>query len=220
MNRKGFFPRLVIILSTALAIAGGLVVLAGTFMGVGAGGQVSLLGEIRLTLLNWAVLLAGFAVFVGLFNLAGVHARKVQTRQKGFVYSLILIFSMVAMFLYGVLRPAGMDAVFNTVQLPVEASLMAVLVVTLTVAAMRLLRRKLNPLSILFLATALLIMLATAPLPLVGNIPILSDWVRPFIAQVLAASGARGILLGVALGTLATGLRILLGAERPYGGDQ
>jgi hypothetical protein len=31
-------------------------------------------------------------------------------------------------------------------------------------------------------------------------------------------AGARGILLGVALGTVATGLRILIGADRPYGG--
>jgi len=36
---------------------------------------------------------------------------------------------------------------------------------------------------------------------------------------VFAAGGARGILLGVALGTLTTGLRILFGADRPYGGD-
>jgi hypothetical protein len=29
-------------------------------------------------------------------------------------------------------------------------------------------------------------------------------------------AGVRGILLGVALGTIATGLRVLMGAERPY----
>jgi hypothetical protein len=29
-------------------------------------------------------------------------------------------------------------------------------------------------------------------------------------------AGARGILLGVALGTVATGLRVLLGIDRPY----
>jgi hypothetical protein len=44
--------------------------------------------------------------------------------------------------------------------------------------------------------------------------------IRPFIAQVLAAAGARGILLGVALGTLTTGLRILFGVDRPYGGNK
>ena len=34
----------------------------------------------------------------------------------------------------------------------------------------------------------------------------------------VASGGARGILIGVALGTLTTGLRILFGADRPYGG--
>jgi hypothetical protein len=28
----------------------------------------------------------------------------------------------------------------------------------------------------------------------------------------------RGLLLGIALGAIATGLRILMGVERPYGG--
>ena len=84
----------------------------------------------------------------------------------------------------------------------------------------RLLRRRLNLVSVIFLVTAFLILLGTAPLPFVGTLPGISDWVRPFIAQVMAASGARGILLGVALGTLTTGLRILFGAERPYGGNK
>jgi hypothetical protein len=30
-------------------------------------------------------------------------------------------------------------------------------------------------------------------------------------------AGARGLLLGVALGAIATGARVLLGLERPYG---
>jgi len=51
-------------------------------------------------------------------------------------------------------------------------------------------------------------------------VPFFSGIVRPFIAQVLAAGGARGILIGVALGTLTTGLRVLLGSDRPYGGNQ
>jgi hypothetical protein len=101
----------------------------------------------------------------------------------------------------------------------VEASLMALLAVTLTYASIRLLRRRLNLLSVIFLITALLVLLGTAPLPLLGNLPFVSDWLRPFLTQVMAASGARGILLGVALGTLTTGLRILLGSDRPYGGN-
>jgi sulfite exporter TauE/SafE len=102
--------------------------------------------------------------------------------------------------------------------LPVEASLMALLAITLTYASIRLLRRHLNLLSVIFLITAVLILLGTAPWPFLGDVPFLSNIIRPIVAQIPATAGARGILLGVALGTLTTGLRILFGADRPYGG--
>ena len=95
---------------------------------------------------------------------------------------------------------------------------MAVLAVTLIYASIHLLRRRLTLVSVIFLVTALLILLGSAPLPFLGNVPILSDLISPLVSQVFATAGVRGILLGVALGTLTTGLRILLGADRPYGG--
>ena len=219
MNRKSF-PSVIAIASTAIAIASGALVLAGYFFAQEEGGQASLLTGIRLVLLNWAIILAGFAIFIGILNLFQVHYKKIQNKQKGSVYSLLLIISLVAMFLFGLIRPGQMGVVFNTIQLPVEASLMALLAVTLTFASIRLLRHRLNLLSVIFLVTTLLMLLGTAPLPLLGDIPGLSDWVRPFIAQVIAVAGARGILLGVALGTLTTGLRIIFGADRPYGGNK
>ena len=50
------------------------------------------------------------------------------------------------------------------------------------------------------------------------ELPYVGSHIRPFIVSVFSTSGARGILLGVALGTLLTGLRVLIGADRPYGG--
>ena len=220
MNRKSLLSTVITIASTAIAIASGVLVLAGYFFAQKADGQASLLTDIRLTLLNWAIILAGFAIFIGILSLFQVHFKKIQKKQKGSVYSLLLIISLAATFLFGLVKPGQVEIIFTTVQLPVEASLMALLTVTLTYASIRLLRHRLNLLSVIFLVTALLILLGTAPLPFLGNIPGLSDWVRPFIAQVMAAAGARGILLGVALGTLTTGLRILFGADRPYGGNK
>jgi hypothetical protein len=218
VNRKNF-PSIIAIVSTAIAIASGVLVLAGYFF-PRADGQPSLLTDIRLTLLNWAIILAGFAVFVGILNLLQVHIKKIQKKQKGSVYSLLLIISLLTTFLFGLVNPDQARVAFTTIQLPVETSLLALLVVTLTYASIRLLRNRLNLLSVVFLVTALLILVGTAPLPFLGNIPGLSDLIRPYIAQVLAVGGARGILLGVALGTLTTGLRILFGADRPYGGNK
>jgi len=204
------------LLSTAVAITTGLIVLVGYFV------EIPILVNLRITILNWVILLAAVALFVGLFNLLAVHAGKIRNKQKGGIYSLVLIFSLLTTLILGLwLRPdhALMALIFNAIQLPVETSLMAMLVVTLTYASIRLLRRRNNLISIIFLVTALLILLGTAPLPFVGYVPILSDLIRPFIAQVLAAAGARGILIGVALGSLTTGLRVLFGADRPYSSD-
>jgi hypothetical protein len=207
------------ILSTTIAVASGLLVLIGYFFSQKANGETTLLGDIRLTLLNWAIILAGFAVLIGIVNLLTVHFTKIREKKKGSVNSLLLIIAMLGTFIYGLIQPVQAGTIFTTVQLPVEASLMALLAVTLTYASIRLLHRRFNLLSVIFLITALLMLLGTAPLPFIGDIPVLSDWVRPFIAQVLATSGARGILLGVALGTLTTGLRILMGTDRPYEGN-
>lgn len=220
MNRTRFLSTIIGIFSTAIAIASGALVLAGYFFAEQADGQASLLTNIRLTLLQWAIILAGFAIFIGIFSLFLVHFKKIQKKEKGSVYSILLIISLLATFLFGLVKPGQVGKVFTTVQLPVEASLMALLTVTLTYASIRLLRRRLDLFSVIFLLTAVLILLGTAPLPFLGNVPGLSTWARPFISHVLAGAGARGILLGMALGTLTTGLRILFGADRPYGGNK
>jgi hypothetical protein len=110
-----------------------------------------------------------------------------------------------------------MRLLVNAIIVPVEASLMALLAVTLLYASIRLLRRRANLMSILFIATALLMLIGSATLPF-GEIGALNNFLRPWFQHVLALGGARGILIGVALGTLTTGLRVLFGVDRPYGG--
>lgn len=201
--------------STALAIAAGVIVLLGYLV------PLPLLTVIRIELLQWAMVLAAVAILVGIFNLLNTHLARLRKRQRGAVYSLFLIaallLSTTAGLLLGPQHPV-MRSLFEAVILPVEASLMALLAVTLVYASMRLLRRRAEVMTFVFLISAVLALLSMAALPGLGEIPILNDTLRPFLTQVLAAAGARGILLGVALGTLATGLRILLGADRPYGG--
>ena len=110
-----------------------------------------------------------------------------------------------------------MTNIFNAVIIPVETSLMAIMAVTLIYAGIRLLRHRNDLMAIIFLITALIVMLGAAPLPFFKS-PLLSELIRPTIVNIFSTSGARGILLGVALGILLTGLRILIGADRPYGG--
>ncbi len=219
MNLKGVFSTISKSWLAAIAIAFGFLTLFGAFFT-----SSTFLTGLRFLLLDLAVILAGFAVFVGVANLLNVHTKKIRRHEKGSSYSLWLVIVLVITFLLGFAArfvPAAdslFSGAFNYIQLPVEATLMGVLAVTLVLAAVRLLRRRFHWLSVIFLVTALLIIFGTVSLPFLGEVPGLSGLVRPVLAQVFAASGARGILLGVGLGTLAMGLRVLLGADRPYGG--
>ncbi len=200
------------IAALVLAIAAGLIVLVGYF--------VPAVAPIQSIVLNWSIILAGVATLVGVFNLVLVHGNKVAQREKGRVYSAILLICLFATLIFGlVLGPdqQAMRLLVNGIIVPVEATLMALLAVTLVYASIRLLRQRANVMSIVFLATALIMLVASATIPF-GEIGMLNSGLRPWFQHVLALGGARGILIGVALGTLTIGLRVLLGTERPYGG--
>lgn len=200
------------IVGAAVAIAVGLLVLAGYF--------VSPLAGLQNQLLNWGMILAGVAALMGVFNLITVHGAKIRAGSKGSIYSALLILSLFLTFVLALfLRPVHpiVQTLFNGVILPVEATLMAIISVSLIFMAIHLLRRGLDLTRIVFLVTVLLVLVGSISLPF-GQIPLLGDTFRPWINQVLSMGGARGILIGVALGSLATGLRVLLGFDRPYGG--
>lgn len=198
----------------AIAIGTGLVVLLGYFF------ENSTLGLVRVAIVQWAVILAGAAVFVGVVNLISVHMNKILKKDKERVYSLFLISALLLTLTYGlILSPNDpvMVNIFNAVILPVEASLMAIMAITLIYAAIRLLRRRNDLMTIIFLLVAVVVMIGAAPWPFF-QLPLVGDLFRPKIINILSTSGARGILIGVALGTLMTGLRVLMGTDRPYGG--
>ena len=201
-------------ISTAVAILVGILILLGYFI------PLEPLLSLRVMLLQWAVILAAFALLVGVVNLFRVHWIKVKTGQPAGFYSFVLIVALgLTLAIVGYYGPTSAPSVwiFSYIQVPVESSLMALLTIVLAYAGVRLLRRRLNALSIVFLLTVLVVLLGTAPLLFIGEAPVL-NLIRDLIVQIPAVAGARGLLLGIALGAIATGLRILMGADRPYGG--
>lgn len=201
------------VITAFIAIATGVLILGGYFFPALAG--------VQTLLLNWAIILAGVAALVGIFNLISVHTDKIRRGEKGSTYSALLVIGLAATLIFGmVLRPQhdAMQIVLNGIIVPTEAALMGVLTVSLLYAAIRLLRRRTDMMGIIFLVTAALLFLGSATLPF-GDIPLIGTLIRPWVSQILALGGARGILIGVALGTLTTGLRVLFGVDRPYGGQ-
>lgn len=69
--------------------------------------------------------------------------------------------------------------VLEGVIIPVEASLMALLAVSLLYAAVRLLRRRADVMSVFFVLAASLIFLGSVTLPF-GDIPLIGTLIRPW----------------------------------------
>jgi hypothetical protein len=198
----------------AIAISTGVIVLLGYFV------PLPLLQNLRLIFLGWGVTLMGVAALLGVVNLIQVHLKKLREPKKNGWMSLFLVAAFVVTLGFGLwLTPASPDfqQVVNAIQVPLETSLMAMLAVTLAYTSLRLLKRKRDLFSILFVFSALFfLILGSGVLPFINQIPVLSGLLG-FIER-LPLAGARGILLGVALGSIATGLRILIGLDRPYSG--
>jgi hypothetical protein len=107
----------------------------------------------------------------------------------------------------------GAQFIFENILQPLESTLFALLAVFIATAAFRAFRvRDLE--TFFFVLFAIIVLLGQVPVGLFlwSELPVIRDW----ILEVPTLAGARGILLGVALGTIATGLRIFLGVDRPY----
>lgn len=202
------------VLPTAIAIAVGIFVLVAMFT------QYGLLDDIGTYFIDTAVIIAAFALFLGVLNVLRVHVRKIRERQTGGLYSFVLIAAMLIVLALGLPpipgQPSGpsqpiVQWIFDNVQAPIQASLSALIVLFIVTAAYRLLRVR-NLESALMLLVTLLVLAGQVTVGLVPVLPELKDW----ILDVPAMAGVRGILLGVALGALLTGIRLLLGVERPY----
>jgi len=196
-----------------IAVISGMLVLLGYFF-------PGVFGNIQSILIGWAIILAAFALLLGILNLARVHWKKAGSDGPNRIYSIVLLISLfITIIVVSISGPTGSASlwIFNSFQVPVEISLLAVLAVVLVYAGARLLTRRPKWYTVLFLVTVLIVLLGSVPLFFLGEVaPLIA--VRSWLAQVPAVAGARGLLLGVALGTVATGLRILMGMDRPYGG--
>lgn len=187
----------------------GLVALAGYLF------PTSLLSDYRDQLVEWAVVVAAFAFGLGLINLLRVHGGRVARFRKGWFYSLVLLLAAFAASIPPILQgPSGgmTQQMFDYVIGPLGASLAALVVFTLALAAFRLLRTRRGGASLLFVIVVIVALIGYAPL--VG-FEWLSD-IRDWVVRVPGMAGMRGLLLGVALGTVITALRVLLGSERPH----
>jgi hypothetical protein len=195
----------------------GLFVLADVFVTAwgGGGGLAQAINGVGYFLVSWAAIITAFALFLGFANVVSVHWGRIRTQKPGAVYSIVLLISLFGTLALGIGGPLSANGqfIFNYILQPLEATLFALLALFIATAAFRAFRVR-NMETFFFVLFALIVLLGQAPVSIYlwPEFPVIKDW----ILNVPTLAGVRGILLGVALGVIATGLRVLIGADRPY----
>jgi hypothetical protein len=168
--------------------------------------------------LESTIIVVAFALLLGLLNVLVVHLRRIFKREGGWFYSIALVAMALVVMVAGLPGPdsSAVEWIFDHVQFPLQAATFSLLAFFVATAAYRGLRIR-SPEALAFVLTAVVVLIGQVPVgKYLGDVvPALKDW----ILNVPSTAGVRGIIIGVALGTIATGVRVLMGIDRPYGGE-
>ena len=173
---------------------------------------------------NWALILVGLTYVLGVANLLRVNLRTASQRQTDWPYKIVLVAGLVVMIGIGFSEgDRYLDAtskfswMYRYFYSPMSATMFALLAFFIASAAFRAFRIRSTEAMLLAIA-AFILMLGRVP---IGNmishyIPDAADW----LMEVPQNAAKRGILIGAALGVMATGIRLILGIEKTYGGGE
>jgi hypothetical protein len=211
------------LIATLIAGVAGMIVL------IDFAGAVARIDIVAQLLVSWAATLAALALLVGLLSVAGGHVARVLRRRPDWGYSVVMLLAMITMIVAGTLfplqKPDGtytlpsslveqpIRDLFRAFYQPLAASFLALLAFFSLSAALRALRRRTADALVIVLVGV--VVLAFAALPQLGDLPLLGESLR-WVSDYLILAGARGLLIGTALGALVAGVRVLLGFDQPY----
>lgn len=189
-----------------------------------------------LTFINdWMIVIFGFSMILALASLFHVHYQKIRRRQAGWGFSLIVFITIVVTVIIGIISQGetvdekGLTSfgwIYTNMLVPLSGTMFSILAFFIASAAFRAFRARTLDAFLLLLA-AIIIMFGRVP---VGEYLWSKIWGEEFSLQighitewimgVLNMAARRGILLGVALGAIATSLKIIFGIERAYLGGR
>jgi hypothetical protein len=171
---------------------------------------------------QWGLIVFAAAIILGVANISRVNLRVVIKKGRDWQYKIVLVISMFVVIVVGlfdlatignVSEGSGFHYIYEYVFTPLSATVFALLAFYIASAAFRAFRARNLRAAILLLSGAL-VMIGRVPLGNAINplFPKMSSW----LMTVPNVAGQRGMIIGAAMGMIATGLRVISGIERPY----
>lgn len=187
---------------------------------------------------QWMIIIAGFALLLGIVNVTQLNIGKIKRKESGWFYSVVLLTSMLVMTFFGFFgslgyfggigfRDDGSSTPFNwistTMFIPLQSTMFALLAFYIASAAYRAFRAH-NVEATILLVAGIIVMLGRIPfgdmlfawLPIESPLSRLTEW----IMDKPNSAAQRGIIIGAALGAASMSLKVILGIERSYLGSE
>ena len=160
---------------------------------------------------KWVRIVSAFALVLGVGSFIMYHAEKLRRRRTGWLYSIVALVaaavSTVVGLAWGVKQTGPLQSyIFTPLLVPLNSSMFAILAFYMASAAYRAFRARTKE-SALLLIAAFIVMLGMVPIgaAIWGRLPDLAEW----ILSVPNMAAKRAITFGVALGGIATALKVI-----------
>ncbi len=195
----------------AVAVGVGSIVLLTWFL------PFPVLEGLRWMFLDWSVLLTGVALVMAFFYFLHTQWRLIRRRQNGWGYRILVVLAATGTFAWMMFDPTPRTAswMMTYVLIPGGVSLLGLLAVVLTYRGLWMVFQRGGGWGWLFFLTVGVVLAVDTFQATQGPLPWTSE-VSGWLEGVVVRAGVRGLLLGMALGFVATGLRVLSGADRPF----
>lgn len=185
------------------------------------GSSVVVLKDASTVVQKWTVIVAAFALIIGLINISRIHVNHIIRRTKGqwmfSLWCLAIMYIMLAAGLLGTTKNPGYQWLYTWVFLPIDATMYSSLAFFISSAAYRAFKAR-NIESAIMLVSGIVVMLMNAPIGTIiwSGFPVVGSW----IMKTPVVGAQRAFMITFVLGTVALGVRTLLGMERGYLGRE